>query len=152
MMIVNFHLYQTLHKKCPYSELFWSVFSCIGTEYGEILRNSPYSVRMRENTDQNNSEYGHFPRSKTRSQDSQKYLRWRALQIYNFCSKAFHVKRFRWSWLRFYILTSFNLHLTFLYIEWVKRQIHIAKRQDTQSKVKSKAYIFSGATRSCCQK
>ena len=35
-----------LHKKCPYSELFWSVFSCI-----------------RENTDQNNSEYGHFLRS-----------------------------------------------------------------------------------------
>ena len=25
-----------------------------------ILRISPYSVRMRENTDQNNSEYGHF--------------------------------------------------------------------------------------------
>ena len=24
---------------------------------------SPYSVRMRENTDQNNSEYGHFSRS-----------------------------------------------------------------------------------------
>ena len=24
---------------------------------------SPYSVRMRENTDQNNSEYGHFLRS-----------------------------------------------------------------------------------------
>ena len=28
-----------------------------------ILRISPYSVRMRENTDQNNSEYGHFLRS-----------------------------------------------------------------------------------------
>ena len=26
------------------------------------LRISPYSVRMRENTDQNNSEYGHFLR------------------------------------------------------------------------------------------
>ena len=24
----------TLHKKCPYSELFWSVFSHIWTEYG----------------------------------------------------------------------------------------------------------------------
>ena len=31
---------------------FWSVFSCIRTEYGETLRISPYSVRMRENTDQ----------------------------------------------------------------------------------------------------
>ena len=31
---------------------FWSVFSLIRTEYREILRISPYSVRMRENTDQ----------------------------------------------------------------------------------------------------
>ena len=28
-----------------------------------LPRISPYSVRMRENTDQNNSEYGHFLRS-----------------------------------------------------------------------------------------
>ena len=42
---------------------FWSVFSRIRTEYGEILRIFPYSIRMRENTDQNNSEYGHFLRS-----------------------------------------------------------------------------------------
>ena len=28
-----------------------------------LRENSPYSVRMRENTDQNNSEYGHFSRS-----------------------------------------------------------------------------------------
>ena len=27
------------------------------------LRISPYSVRMRENVDQNNSEYGHFSHS-----------------------------------------------------------------------------------------
>ena len=53
----------TLREKCPYSELFWSVFSCIRTEYGDILRLSPYSVRMRENTDQNNSEYDHLLRS-----------------------------------------------------------------------------------------
>ena len=26
----------SLRKKCPYSELFWSVFSRIRTEYGEI--------------------------------------------------------------------------------------------------------------------
>ena len=37
----------------------YSVFSRIQTENGEILRISPYSVRMRENTDQKNSEYGH---------------------------------------------------------------------------------------------
>ena len=32
-------------------------------EYREILCISPYSVGMRENADQNNSEYGHFLRS-----------------------------------------------------------------------------------------
>ena len=49
-----------LREKRPYSELFWSAFSRIQTEYGEIFRISPYSVRMRENADQNNSKYGHF--------------------------------------------------------------------------------------------
>ena len=50
-----------LRKTCSYSELFYSVFSRIRTEYEEIRSISP-SVRMRENTDQNNSEYGHFLR------------------------------------------------------------------------------------------
>ena len=53
----------TLRKKFPYSELFWSVFSRIRTVYGEIRSISRYSVRMQENTDQNNSKYGHFSRS-----------------------------------------------------------------------------------------
>ena len=52
-----------MRKKCPYSELFWAVFFSIRTEYGEIHRISPYSVRMRENVVQNNSEYKHFLRS-----------------------------------------------------------------------------------------
>ena len=43
-----------LRKKCPYSELFQSVFSWIWTEY---------SVQMRETADQNSSEDGHFSRS-----------------------------------------------------------------------------------------
>ena len=47
-----------LRKKCPHSELLWSVFSRIRTEYGKIF--SPYSVQIRENTDQNNSKYGQF--------------------------------------------------------------------------------------------
>ena len=47
--------FETLRKTCPYSELFWSGFSRIWTEY----------VGIRENTNQNNSEYGHFLRSKT---------------------------------------------------------------------------------------
>ena len=29
----------------------------------KVLRLSPYSVQIRENADQNNSEYGHFSRS-----------------------------------------------------------------------------------------
>ena len=52
-----------LCEKCPYSEFFWSVFSRIRTEYGEIQSIFPYSVRMRKNSDQKNSECGHFSRS-----------------------------------------------------------------------------------------
>ena len=39
-------------KNIQIPSIFWSVFSRTWTEYGEILRISPYSVRMRENTDQ----------------------------------------------------------------------------------------------------
>ena len=49
-----------LRKIRLYSELFWSAFSRIRTEYRDILLNFPYSVQMLENTDQNNSEYGNF--------------------------------------------------------------------------------------------
>ena len=51
----------SLRDNCPYLEFFWSAFSRTRIEYGEIRSISPYSVRMRENTDQKNSEYGHFP-------------------------------------------------------------------------------------------
>ena len=53
----------TLRGKCPYLELFWSAFSHIRTEHGEILRISSSSVRMRGNTDHNNYKYEHFLRS-----------------------------------------------------------------------------------------
>ena len=52
-----------LREKCPYSEFFWSLFSRIRTEFGEIWSIYPYSVGMPENTDQKNSEYGPFSRS-----------------------------------------------------------------------------------------
>ena len=52
--------YCPLREKCPHSDLFWSIFSRIRIEYREIRGISPYSARMRENADQNNSEYGHF--------------------------------------------------------------------------------------------
>ena len=41
----------------PYLEIFWSVFSRIGTQYREISCIFPYSVQMQENTDQSNSNY-----------------------------------------------------------------------------------------------
>ena len=49
--------------KYPYSGLFWSTSSRTWAEYGKIRSISPYSVRMWENADQNNSEYVHFSRS-----------------------------------------------------------------------------------------
>ena len=39
-------------KSVQIRSFFWSVFSRIRTEYGEIRNISPYSVRMWENTDQ----------------------------------------------------------------------------------------------------
>ena len=42
----------SLLKKCPYSELFWSVFSRIQTEYGEIRSYSgPYFPAFGLNTE-----------------------------------------------------------------------------------------------------
>ena len=48
----------TLRKKCPYLKLFWSILSRIRTEYGQILRISPYLVQMQKNKDQYNAKYG----------------------------------------------------------------------------------------------
>ena len=44
-------------KSVQIRSFFWCVFSRIRTEYGEILRISPYSIRMWENTDQNRIQY-----------------------------------------------------------------------------------------------
>ena len=54
--------FQPLPEKCPYSGFFWSVLSRTRNKYGvgEILRISTCFVRMRENKDQKNSDYGHF--------------------------------------------------------------------------------------------
>ena len=48
LILLSFHCVKSVQIR----NFFWSVFSCIWTEYGEILHISPYSVRMRENTDQ----------------------------------------------------------------------------------------------------
>ena len=39
-------------KSVQIRSFFWSVFSCSRTEYVDLLRKTPYSVRMQENTDQ----------------------------------------------------------------------------------------------------
>ena len=54
---------KSLREKCLYSELLWSVFSRIRTDYRDIRSIIPYLVRKRENEDQINSEYEHFLRS-----------------------------------------------------------------------------------------
>ena len=51
-----------MRDKYPYSELFWSTFSHIRTEYGEKRSISTYLAWILENADQNNSEYGLFLR------------------------------------------------------------------------------------------
>ena len=62
-LILFCSIYVTLRETCPYSELFWSTFSYIRSEFEEILRISPYSVRLQKNVDHNNSEYEHFLRN-----------------------------------------------------------------------------------------
>ena len=61
--ILGCNVQESLRKKCSYLELFWSAFPRSRTKYREIQIISSYSVRMRKNARQNNSEYGHFSRS-----------------------------------------------------------------------------------------
>ena len=44
----NFHYVKSVQIR----SFFWSVFSCIRTEYGDLLRKSLYSVKIQENADQ----------------------------------------------------------------------------------------------------
>ena len=83
--------WQPLRKKCPHSELLWSVFSRIRTEYGEIICIYPYSVRMRENKDRNNYEYGHFSRSVYLSDATFTWTAWRLLR----CPTVFVIISFK---------------------------------------------------------
>ena len=54
-----------LREKCPYSEVFRSVFFRIRAKYGETKIFSPYPFRIRKNTAKKNSEWGHVSRSAT---------------------------------------------------------------------------------------
>ena len=51
----------TAWKLAKYKVFFWFVFSCIRTEYGDLLHKSPYSVRIEENTDQKKLCTGYVP-------------------------------------------------------------------------------------------
>ena len=46
--VSSFHCVESIQIRT----FFWSVFSGTRAEYGHLLRKSPYSVRIRENTDQ----------------------------------------------------------------------------------------------------
>ena len=46
----------------------------VQTEYGEFLGIFPFSVWMRENTDQKNSEYGNFSRSVLGNENAMKQI------------------------------------------------------------------------------
>ena len=67
--IVNFEQitikgrYRHCVKSVQIRSFFWSVFSRIWTEYGEILRISPYPVRMQEIQTRRNSVLGHISHS-----------------------------------------------------------------------------------------
>ena len=48
----SFTTIESLCEICQNADFVWFVFSRIPTEYGEILRISPYSFRMLENMDE----------------------------------------------------------------------------------------------------
>ena len=73
-------LIDTAWKKRPHSELFWSAFSRIRTEFGEVRSISPYSAQMLEDVDQIDSEYGHFLRSES-SEYASKQL-WNSVMVF----------------------------------------------------------------------
>ena len=56
----TYFLTTSLRKKVLLRSFFSSVFFCIWTEYGDLLRKSLYSVRVQESTDQKTSVFGHF--------------------------------------------------------------------------------------------
>ena len=63
LFTVNVFVLANTAWNCPYSEFFCPVFSHIYAAYDDLVCKFPYLVRMRENTDQKNSEYKHVLRS-----------------------------------------------------------------------------------------
>ena len=64
----DFHIYrniQNIHceKSVPIRSFFWSVFSHIWTEYGDLRSKYPHPVRIREIWTRKNSVFGNFSHS-----------------------------------------------------------------------------------------
>ena len=79
----------TLRKNCPNTEFFWSAFSRIWIEYGDLRSKSPYLIQIRENTEQKNSVFGHFSNSvgdKREEQVHMKFLLSQPLEVVCFGS------------------------------------------------------------------
>ena len=55
---INLYIFNIYHcvKRVQIRSFFWSVFSRIWTEYRDLLRKSPYSVLIRKNTNQKNTQ------------------------------------------------------------------------------------------------
>ena len=55
----------TVREKSPNTVIFWFIFSCIRSEYGDLLCKSLYSIRIQEMRIRENSVFGHFLCSET---------------------------------------------------------------------------------------
>ena len=85
--------------------VFWSTLSHIWSKYKEILRIAPYSVQMRENRDQKNSEYENFLRN----------------EFFLYC--LYYVSRLYWKVtiyqsIRIYIIHMSNRYICNYYNNW----------------------------------
>ena len=98
--VISFYICYTLREKGPYSEFFWSAFFRIRAEYGKIPSISPYSVGMRENMEQKNSEYENFLR--------------RDIDTHNTDITYSH----RWkTWLEFWNITNINKKTIYIFLK-----------------------------------
>ena len=93
-------------KSVQIRSYFWYLFSCIRTEYGEILRISPFQSECGKIPTRNNSLFGHFSRS--------------ARVRENPCSRLFYAVITSW-----FIFAS--QHFSFHYILWFTQKNNGAK-------------------------
>ena len=93
-----------------------SAFSCIWTKYGDLRSNSPYSVRIQENTEQKkNFIFGHFSRSEETAN-----VRSRGKLVHNGYVRFIQIDILRrYSAVNFYeSKTDSKQHLCFYHVKW----------------------------------